>query len=112
MNNLNNFIVEKLHINKDSKFKPGIGKLFTEIQNDAAKGGEYHTYSFEDGEERFERGFIYINDDERFFGVQAMNSSKEFEELLGVDKGQYSELDNMEIGDTTEIDDCTIIRIW
>ena len=86
--------------------------LWTEVQNQSEKEGEYHTYSYEDGEKKFKKGFIYINTDDEFAGIQAMNSAKEYEDFLGVDEGQYKELDKMGIGDSTEIDDCMIIRIW
>ena len=86
--------------------------LFSEVQNAAEKGGEYHTYSFQDGQKKFKKGFIYVNTSDDFFGIQALNSSKEYEEFVGVEDGLYSELDNLKVGETTEIDNSTIIRIW
>jgi hypothetical protein len=86
--------------------------LFSEVQNAVEKGGEYHTYSFQDGQKKFKKGFIYINSSDDFFGIQALNSSKEYEDFVGVEEGLYSELDNLKVGETTEIDNSTIIRIW
>lgn len=97
-------------VNKINESK--LGNLFSEVQNETGKGGEYHTYSFQDGQKKFKKGFIYINSSDDFFGVQALNSAKEYEEFVGVEEGLYSELDNMKVGDTTEIDNSTIIRIW
>ena len=97
-------------VNKINESK--LGNLFSEVQNEIGKGGEYHTYSFQDGQKKFKKGFIYINSSDDFFGVQALNSAKEYEEFVNVEEGLYSELDNMKIGDTTEIDNSTIIRIW
>ena len=87
-------------------------QLFSEIQNATGKGGEYHTFNTEDGQKKFKKGFIYINSSDDFFGVQALNSSKEYEEFVGVDEGIYFELDDLKVGETTEIDNSTIIRIW
>lgn len=104
----------KEYINEDTNgmIQEGKNNLWSEVQNDFGKGGEYHTYSFSEGEKKFKKGFIYINSDDEFAGIQAMNSAKEYEDFLGVDEGQYAELDDMKIGETTEIDDCMIIRIW
>ena len=54
-------------------------RLFSEVQNEVGKDGEYHTYSFQDGQKKFKKGFIYINSSDDFFGIQALNSSKEYE---------------------------------
>ena len=97
-------------VNKINESK--LGNLFSEVQNEIGKGGEYHTYSFQDGQKKFKKGFIYINSSDDFFGVQALNSAKEYEEFVNVEEGSYSELDDMKVGDTTEIDNSTIIRIW
>ena len=97
-------------VNKINESK--LGNLFSEVQNETGKGGEYHTYSFQDGQKKFKKGFIYINSSDDFFGVQALNSAKEYEEFVNVEEGSYSELDDMKVGDTTKIDDSTIIRIW
>lgn len=87
-------------------------RLFSEIQNEVGKGGEYHTYNFQDGQKKFKKGFIYINSSDDFFGIQALNTSKEYEDFTGVEEGLYSELDNLKVGETTEIDNSKIIRIW
>jgi hypothetical protein len=87
-------------------------RLFSEVQNEVGKDGEYHTYSFQDGQKKFKKGFIYVNASDDFFGIQALNSAKEYEEFVGVEEGSYSELDNLKIGETTEIDNSKIIRIW
>lgn len=87
-------------------------RLFSEVQNEVGKDGEYHTYSFQDGQKKFKKGFIYVNASDDFFGIQALNSAKEYENFVGVEEGSYSELDNLKIGETTEIDNSKIIRIW
>ena len=87
-------------------------RLFSEVQNETGKGGEYHTYATTDGQKKFKKGFIYINSSDDFFGVQALNTSKEYEEFTGVEEGSYSELDDLKIGQSTVIDNSTIIRIW
>ena len=87
-------------------------RLFSEIQNEVGKGGEYHTFNTQDGQKKFKKGFIYINSDDDFFGIQGLNTSKEYEEFIGVEEGSYSELDDLKIGDMTEIDNSKIIRIW
>ena len=121
MNSINNFIIEKLKINSKSKigndkdeefYEKTSTNLYSEVQNNIDKDGEYHTYSFEDGRKKFKMGFIYINSSDEFIGIQAFNKSSEFENLLNVDSGTYEELDDLEIGDETKIDDCRIIRIW
>ena len=97
-------------VNKINESK--LGNLFSEVQNETGKDGEYHTYSFQDGQKKFKKGFIYINSSDDFFGVQALNTSKEYEEFTGVEEGRYSELDDLKIGQSTVIDNSTIIRIW
>ena len=87
-------------------------RLFSEVQNEVGKGGEYHTFDIQDGQKKFKKGFIYVNSSDDFFGIQALNTAKEYEEFVGVEEGLYSELDNLKIGETTEIDNSTIIRIW
>jgi len=116
----NNQIQEKLKVNSKSKisdkdeefYEKTSTNLYNEIQNEINKDGEYHTYNFEDGQKKFKKGFIYINSSDDFFGIQAFNKSSEFENLLGVEAGEYEELDDLEIGDETEIDGSKIIRIW
>ena len=117
----NNQIQEKLKINSKSKisndkdeefYEKTSTDLLKEIQNDIDKNGEYHSYSFQDGRKKFKKGFIYINTSDDFIGIQAFNKSSEFEEIIGVEEGLYSELDDLEISDMTEIDDSKIIRIW
>ena len=98
-------IIKKISENKNCK-------LFSEQQSMSDKGGEYHTYVTTEGQKKFKKGFIYINSADDFFGVQALNTTKEYEEFTGVEEGLYSKLDNMKVGDTTEIDNSTIIRIW
>lgn len=119
---LNNQIQEKLKINSKSKigndkdeefYEKTSTDLLIEVQNDVDKTGEYHTYKYEDGQKKFKKGFIYINTDDEFIGIQAFNKSSEFEDLLGVDPGTYKELDTLSIGEEVDkIDDCKIIRIW
>ena len=87
-------------------------RLFSEVQNEVGKGGEYHTFNIQDGQKKFKKGFIYINSDDGFFGIQGLNTVKEYEDFVGVEEGSYSELDDLKIGDMTEIDNSKIIRIW
>ena len=87
-------------------------RLFSEVQTETGKGGEYHTFNIQDGQKKFKKGFIYINSDDDFFGIQGLNTSKEYEEFIGVEEGSYSELEDLKIGDMTEIDNSKIIRIW
>lgn len=87
-------------------------RLFSEVQNEVGKDGEYHTFAYSDGEKKFKKGFIYVNTDNEFFGIQGLNSAKEYEDFVGVEEGTYKELDSLQIGDSTEIDESTIIRIW
>jgi len=98
-------IIEKINEGKNCR-------LYSEIQNEVGKGGEYHTYSTMDGQKKYKKGFIYINTADDFFGIQGLNNAKEYEEFIGVEEGFYSELDNLKVGKTTEIDNSTIIRIW
>lgn len=102
------------YINEDSNrmIQESKNNLWAEVQNQFSKDGEYHTYAFSEGYKKFKKGFIYINTDDEFAGIQAMNNSKDYEDFLGVDEGQYAELDDLKIGEETEIDFCKIIRIW
>jgi len=86
--------------------------LCAEVQNEVGKGGEYHTYSFSNGDKAFKKGFIYINTNDDFFGIQGLNTSKEYEDFVNVEEGSYAELDDLKVGQSTEIDECTIIRVW
>ena len=117
----NNQIQEKLKIGSKSKvfndkdeefYEKTSTDLLAEVQNDVNKGGEYHTYSYEEGTKKFKKGFIYFNKFDQFIGVQAFNKSTEFADMLGADSDYYKELDKINIGEDTEIDDCKIIRIW
>jgi hypothetical protein len=120
MNKINNFILEKLKINSKSKinnkdeefYEKTSTDLLVEVQNTIDKTGEYHTYTFEDGQKKFKKGFIYANASDGFIGIQAFNKSSEFEDLLGIDEGEYKELDSLSVGNGTEIDGSKIIRIW
>jgi hypothetical protein len=86
--------------------------LFSEVQNDITKMGEYHTYDYTDGEKKYKRGFLYFNDDQGFFGIEAFNSADEFADMLGVEVKEYKQLDSIEIGETVEIEKSKIMRIW
>ena len=116
-----NQIQEKLKVSSKSKvfndkdeefYEKTSTDLLAEVQNDVNKGGEYHTYSYEEGIKKFKKGFIYYNKFDQFIGVQAFNKSTEFADMLGADSDYYKELDKINIGEDTEIDDCKIIRIW
>lgn len=121
MKSINNLINEKLKLNKDIKvsqdkdeefYEKTSTDLLAEVQNVVDKNGEYHTYDYSEGKKKFNKGFIYFSKDQEFLGIQGFNDTEDFEDLLGVDKGTYSELDSLKIGNDTEIDDTKIIRIW
>lgn len=99
-------ILEKINESKNNN------NLCSEVQNEVGKGGEYHTYSFSNAYKTFNKGFIYINTNDDFFGIQGLNTSKEYEDFVGVEEGLYAELDDLKVGQSTEIDECTIIRVW
>lgn len=92
-------------------------RLFSEIQNEVNKNGEYHTYSIEDGKKKFKKGFLTFNEDGDFFTVTAFNSAKEFAEMLNADEDVYDKYDNVDVGDCIEWSDTDgtttkILRIW
>ena len=33
-------------------------RLFSEVQTETGKGGEYHTFNIQDGQKKFKKGFI------------------------------------------------------
>lgn len=91
--------------------------LYSEVQNEIDKNGEYHTYSIENGQKKFKRGFLTFNEDGDFFTVTAFNSAKEFAEMMNVDEDAYKQYDNVKVGgciDWGEQDGSTtqILRIW
>ena len=91
--------------------------LFSEVQNEIDKKGEYHTYSIEDGKKKFKKGFLTFNEDGEFFTVTAFNSVKEFAEMLGTDEDGYHKYDNVKVGGCIEWGDTDgtttqILRIW
>lgn len=103
-------IITKINESKDCN-------LFTEVQNEINKKGEYHTYTIEDGQKKFKKGFLTFNKDGDFFTVTAFNSVKEFAEMLGADEDAYKQYDNAKVGeciDLGEQDGSTsqILRIW
>lgn len=100
---------------KDIKSKINEGKycrLFSEVQNDTTKNGEYHTYDYTDGIKKYQRGFIYFNEDQSFFGIEAFNSAEEFADMLGVEVNDYKQLNTIKIGETIEIEKSKVLRIW
>jgi len=87
-------------------------RLFSEVQNDQTKVGEYHTYSYIDGEKKYKKGFLYFNQDQEFFGIESFNNADEFADMLGVEVKEYKQLDSIKIGETVEIEQSKIMRIW
>ena len=87
-------------------------RLFSEVQNDQTKVGEYHTFDISDGQKKFKKGFLYFNQDQEFFGIEAFNSADEFADMLGVEVKEYKQLDSIKIGETVEIEKSKIMRIW
>ena len=103
----------KVHNDKDEEFfEKTSTSLLSEVQGDTTKNGEYHTYSYADGQKKFKMGFLYYNKYDEFVGIQAFNNATDFADMLGVDVGAYDELDHLKIGESTEIDEAKIIRIW
>ena len=103
-------IISKINEGKDCS-------LFSEVQNDTTKNGEYHTYNIGDGQKKFKKGFLTFNKDGEFFTITAFNSAKEFAEMLGADEDAYKQYDNVKVGgcmDWGENDGSTsqILRIW
>ena len=100
---------------KDIKSKINEGKycsLFSEVQNDTTKNGEYHTYDYTDCIKKYKKGFIYFNEDQSFFGIEAFNSAEEFADMLGVEVNDYKQLNTIKIGETVEIEKSKVLRIW
>ena len=92
-------------------------RLFSEIQNEIDKKGEYHTYSIEDGQKKFKKGFLTFNKDGEFFTITAFNSAKEFAEMLNTDEDAYEQYENVKIGSCVDFKDndgtiSKILRIW
>ena len=118
MKKFNSVIQEKLQLNKQSKVvKLKDNNLISEIQNEIYDEGEFHTYEFTSGMNKFKKGFLYYSPDTSAIGIQAYNDIEKFEEALGAEPGSYSELDDLEAssygyGDSVEIDDVTYIRLW
>jgi hypothetical protein len=105
---------------KDIKLKINEGKycrLFSEIQNEVDKRGEYHTFTITDGQKKFKKGFLTFNENSEFFTVTAFNSAKEFAEMLGADEDAYKQYDNVKVGSCIKWGDpdgsiSKILRIW
>ena len=103
-------IISKINESKDCS-------LFSEVQNEIDKNGEYHTYNIKDGQKKFKKGFLSFIKNGEFFTITAFNSAKEFAEMLGADKDAYNQYDNVKVGgcmDWGENDGSTsqILRIW
>ena len=86
--------------------------LFSEVQTEKSKNGEYHTYDYTDGIKKFKKGFFYYNQDEEFMGFQAFNNINEYCEENGLESKNYSPLESVKIGETKEIENMKYIRIW
>ena len=91
--------------------------LFSEIQNEVDKKGEYHSYDFSDGQKKYKKGFLTFNEQDEFFGIVAFNNAKEFAEMMGADEDAYKQYDNVKVGgcmDWGEQNGTTsqILRIW
>ena len=91
--------------------------LISECQNVIEKTGEYHTYSWDDGEKKFKKGFLLSNINDSFMCVMGYNNIDEFEnDVMGCEPGTYAELDILKVGDTTELTERgaegVYTRIW
>lgn len=92
-------------------------RLFSEIQTETGKNGEYHTFNIKDGQKKFKKGFLTFNEDGEFFTITAFNNAKDFAEMLGSDEDAYNEYENIKVGgciEWGENDGTTsqILRIW
>lgn len=92
-------------------------RLFSEVQNEIEKNGEYHTFDISDGQKKFKKGFLTFNKDGNFFTITAFNNVKEFAEMLGADEDVYHKYDNVKVGGCIEWGDTDgtttqILRIW
>lgn len=125
MKTIQNFILEKLQINKNSKIKHDKDEefyektstdLLTEIQNDVDKKGEYHTYTIDGGQKKFKKGFLTLLPTEDAITITAFNTAKEFADLLGADEDLYDDYETLEVGEFGEFDEgqssTKVLRIW
>ena len=105
-------------INKINESKTGtIESLLPEIQNEADKNAEYHTFNIEDGKKKFKKGFLTFCGPGEFITVTCFNTAKDFTELIGADEDVYDEYDNVKVGECKTIDkghpdETQILRIW
>ena len=118
MKDINNFITESFEINKNTNVQKNknthvqkFNNLCMEVQNDINKKYEYHTYSIDNGIDNFNKGFVYVSPND-FIGIQAFNNVEEFEKGVGTDIGSYSDIDKLNVGESTKIYDSIVIRIW
>jgi len=103
-------IITKINESKDCN-------LFTEVQNEVDKNGEYHSFAYSDGQKKFKKGFLTFNENDGFFGIVAFNSVKEFAEMMNANEDAYKQYDNIKVGgciDWGEQNGTTsqILRIW
>ena len=101
-----------IHTINEGKYR----SLFSEVQNEVGKGGEYHTYEISNGKKKFKKGFLAFNKDNDFFTVTAFNTAKEFSDALGFEN-TYDEYENINIGDCIKCKDndgtiSNVLRIW
>jgi len=92
-------------------------RLFSEVQNDVTKMGEYHTFDISDGQKKFKKGFLTFNEDGNFFTITAFNNSKDFAKMIGADEDTYKQYDNIKIGGCGPVGDndgteTQVLRIW
>lgn len=100
------------HKTKNQKLKStnNNSHLWNEIQNEQSNNGEYHTYSFHEGVIKFNKGFIAINTDEEFAVIEAYNDFDDFKNDFNLD--DMCDINELDIGESTEYDDMKFIRIW
>ena len=87
-------------------------ELWTEVQNEVTKTGEYHTYDYSEGKKKFKKGFIIFNEDQQFVSINGYNKFEEFADLLGVEAEEYKQNDSINIGECINIEQAQILRIW
>ena len=89
-----------------------MGRFYTEVQNDEARGAEYHTLTLEGAASKYKKGFITVLEYEHTTVLEGYNTVEEYEDMLGVEPGSYAEMDLLDVGDSTRLEDGLCTRIW
>ena len=93
--------------------------LVSEVQNEYGKDYAYQTFAYNEGQKKFEYGFLTYNNDEEFFSVTAFNEdSEEAEEFAEQNDVSVEELLDLNVGESYEDNGhgpqyvLVITRIW